>query len=188
MSDELADVVDENNVLTGKTLPRSEIRKNGLWQRASHVWIYNSKGDLLLQLRARDKKLFPGLWDISASGHVMAGETPEEAAIREVKEEVGLDISKSDLILVEVRKKEVRPDGEQTIPIRQFYYVYLCQQDIDAKELVLQREEVSKVFFVDLDTLEQDLRNNPAKYVPHDKYWFDVIEAVRTRMRTPADE
>ena len=59
MADELIDIYDENNKPLGIQKMKSEAHRDGLWHRASHVWIYNSKGEILLQLRAKNKELWP---------------------------------------------------------------------------------------------------------------------------------
>ena len=92
MADELIDICDENNNLINVQKTKSEAHKNGLWHRASHIWIYNSNGEILLQLRAKEKPLYPDMWDISAAGHISAGEDPITSGLREVKEEIGLEI------------------------------------------------------------------------------------------------
>ena len=76
---------------------KSEAHTDGLWHRAAHIWIYNSKGEILLQLRAKDKQFWPDRWEISAAGHVGAGEKPEDAAVRELSEELGISAKAEDL-------------------------------------------------------------------------------------------
>ena len=76
MGDELIDICDEANHLTGVQKMKSEAHKDGLWHRAVHIWLYNSKGEILLQWRAKNKLLYPEMWDISAAGHVSASENP----------------------------------------------------------------------------------------------------------------
>ena len=90
MADELIDICDKNNNHINIQKMKSEAHKDGLWHRASHIWIYNSNGEILLQLRAKEKELYPDMWDISAAGHVSAGEEPIVSGLREVKEELGL--------------------------------------------------------------------------------------------------
>ncbi len=85
MADELIDIVDENNKLTGVRKMKSEAHKKGLWHRASHVWIYNSKNELLIQLRAKDKVTDADRWDMAAAGHVGAGEETLATAVRRRK-------------------------------------------------------------------------------------------------------
>ncbi|MGJ8643848.1 MAG: 16S rRNA (adenine(1518)-N(6)/adenine(1519)-N(6))-dimethyltransferase RsmA [Luteolibacter sp.] len=88
--DELFDVVDDDDVATG-TATRKEVHEKGLIHRAVHVFVLNKKGDLFLQKRSMLKDMNPGVWDSSVSGHLDAGEEYLSAALREVKEEVGIE-------------------------------------------------------------------------------------------------
>jgi isopentenyldiphosphate isomerase len=90
MDEELIEIVDEvGNVLGVK--PRSEVHGNPeLLHRVVHVLVSNSSGELLLQKRSMDKDVAPGRWDTSVGGHVDPGETLEEAALRELHEELGI--------------------------------------------------------------------------------------------------
>lgn len=88
--DELFDVVDEDDVPKG-TASRKEVHAKGLIHRAVHVFVFNKKGDLLLQKRSMLKDMNPGVWDSSVSGHLDAGEDYVHAALREVAEEVGIE-------------------------------------------------------------------------------------------------
>lgn len=71
---------------------------------ASHLWIWRrnnaGKVEVLLQKRALSKKTWPGYDDISAAGHIDAGETPIESAVREAKEEIGLDVDPQKLYYI----------------------------------------------------------------------------------------
>ena len=58
------------------------------------VLVYNQENKIFLQRRSNAKQLFPGRWDLSATGHVQAGESREEAAIRELEEELGLRVER----------------------------------------------------------------------------------------------
>lgn len=69
MADELIDIFDENNNPRGIQKLKSEAHKEGIWHRAVHIWIYNLKGEILLQLRSKNKELYPDRWDVSAAGH-----------------------------------------------------------------------------------------------------------------------
>ena len=88
--DELFDVVDaEDRVLRQER--RSVVHAQGLLHRAVHVFVFNSRGELLVQRRSASKDEFPLTYTSSASGHVGAGETYDECAPRELMEEIGLD-------------------------------------------------------------------------------------------------
>ena len=87
--DELFDIVDELNQVTGQGT-RREIHEGSLRHRAVHMFLVNKHGAVLLQKRSLWKDRQPGKWDSSAAGHLDAGESYEEAAVRELKEELGV--------------------------------------------------------------------------------------------------
>ena len=87
--DEMFDIVDENDHVTGAA-PRAEVHARDLLHRAVHVFVFNKRGDLLLQQRSRLKDVHPGRWDSSVSGHLDSGESYESAAVRELDEEMGI--------------------------------------------------------------------------------------------------
>lgn len=93
MQDELIDVLDENGIFTGKVATRREVHAQGLWHRAIIVAILGDDNQILLQQRSLNKEKNPGKWDISVAGHVSAGQSATDAAIREVTEEVGLELN-----------------------------------------------------------------------------------------------
>jgi 16S rRNA (adenine1518-N6/adenine1519-N6)-dimethyltransferase len=81
-------VVDENDVQIG-TASRLEVHENNFRHRAVHILIFNYAGEILLQKRSPWKDRHPMLWDSSAAGHVEANEDYDEAARRELMEELG---------------------------------------------------------------------------------------------------
>lgn len=178
MADEMVDIVDKNNIIIGKDL-KSEAHRKGLWHRAAHIWIYNSKKEMLLQLRAKEKELFPDRWDIGVAGHIGAGEDPETTALRELKEEIGLSITKDRLEFVNIRKEShyIREDFVNN----EFAYVYLLKYDGDINNLKLQKEEVNKIEFIPTEQVEQELKSSSEKFVPHGEYWFDIIKKIKQK-------
>jgi isopentenyldiphosphate isomerase len=96
--DELLEVFDSAGRATGRARSRAAVHLDGDWHQAFHCWIVRRHGlEVVLQRRAVAKDTFGGLWDASAAGHWRFGERPEEAA-REIAEELGLDISFSELV------------------------------------------------------------------------------------------
>ncbi len=90
MDEELIEVVTEKGEVI-KVVPRSEIHGNPtLLHKVVHVLVFNSRDELLLQKRSMSKDVAPGKWDTSVGGHVNAGETIEEAVMREMEEELGI--------------------------------------------------------------------------------------------------
>jgi isopentenyl-diphosphate delta-isomerase type 1 len=88
---EYLEVVDEANKVIG-IQSRKEIHEKALRHRSVHIFIFNSQGKLYLQKRSPHKDQYPGHWDSSAAGHTDPGESPLEAAQRELMEELGLEV------------------------------------------------------------------------------------------------
>lgn len=90
--DEWFDVVNERDEVVGRER-RAVVHARGLWHRAVHVLVFNPAGAVFLQKRSRSKDMSPGLWDSSCSGHLDAGEEYDNAAQRELGEELGLHLA-----------------------------------------------------------------------------------------------
>jgi isopentenyl-diphosphate delta-isomerase len=72
---ERIDVLTPDGRPTGVTKGKSEVHRDGDWHRAAHVWIVTPSGRILLQRRSVRKENYPGFWDVSAAGHLSAGES-----------------------------------------------------------------------------------------------------------------
>ncbi len=90
-TEEWFDVVDDQDRPVDKKT-RADVHVNNLRHRAAHVFIFDRSGQLFLQKRSPWKDRHPGVWDSSAAGHLDAGEGYDEAAAREVKEEMGVRV------------------------------------------------------------------------------------------------
>lgn len=88
---EIVDIVDDENVVIGK-ISEADLYKCPNNHRIVHVLIFNDNGEMALQLRSRTDDYLPLHWTTVVGGHVQAGETPEQAAKREMREEIGVDI------------------------------------------------------------------------------------------------
>lgn len=105
---EYFEIVDEDDRVIGKAL-RSECHGNpSLVHRVAHVLVFDRQGRLLLQKRSMSKDVQPGKWDTSVGGHLDPGETYEEAARREMFEELGV----ADLPLTLLHAYPMRNDFE----------------------------------------------------------------------------
>jgi len=89
MADEIFDVVNAQDEVIGQA-PRREVHARGLWHRAVHVLVFNAQGGVFLQKRSMLKDIAKGKWDSSASGHLDTGEDYDACAVRELREEIGL--------------------------------------------------------------------------------------------------
>ena len=90
MADVLLDIVTEEDVVIDQQM-RSVVHEVGLWHRGVHVFLFTQDGKMLVQKRSADRASSPSLLDCSVSEHVKAGESYLEAAIRGMKEEMGVE-------------------------------------------------------------------------------------------------
>lgn len=89
-SEEIFDVVDEHGNVIGRATREQVHSDRSLIHRSVHVHVFDSRGRLFLQKRSADKDIQPGRWDTSVGGHVDAGEDADRAAVREIREELGI--------------------------------------------------------------------------------------------------
>jgi isopentenyl-diphosphate Delta-isomerase len=167
---ELIDVLTANGQPTGIRKPKSEIHRDGDWHRAAHVWIVAPDGRVLVQRRSLRKENNPGLWDVSAAGHLSAGESAIEAAVRETGEEIGLALSPNELNhLATMPQSCVLNEG--TYFDNEIHEIFLVRRDVDVRSLKLDREEVAEVKWV------RELRPD-GTFVPHGEEYALVASAM----------
>ena len=165
---EMISVVDENGFPTGQTKPRASVHANGDWHRTVHVWIANSRREVLFQKRSLTKESFPGAWDISAAGHIESGETSMAAAIKEVREELGISLGPQNLqFLFSQKSSSVQRSG--VFIDNEISDVYMVRLDIDIEEVCIQTSEVSGVRFVPLPDVARLADHRDPAFVPHDE-------------------
>jgi isopentenyldiphosphate isomerase len=128
MPEEIFDVVNERDEVIDAR-PRAEVHARGLWHRAVHVLVFNSRGEVFLQKRSMLKDTAKGKWDSSSSGHVDSGEDYDACAVRELREEIGLDLEN----LTQGRKgakleKLFKIDARQETGW-EFCWVYRCENE-----------------------------------------------------------
>ena len=149
---ESLDVVDEVGRYV-RTAPRDEVHERGEWHRVFHCQIVTLRDGVptaVLQQRSRSKAAFAGLIDISAAGHLAAGETPLEG-VRELEEELGVSPASADLVPLGVRRL-ADDSGEGTLNC-ELTSVYLLRDDRPLTDYVLARDEVDAVLDVPIADL-----------------------------------
>lgn len=171
---------EKGKALKGQGAEKDEVFSKGILHGASHVWIWRKSGDkvqILLQKRAPNKRTWPNLLDISAAGHIDLGETPEQAAIRETQEEIGLDIKDSDLNLIFIERRNIIAPGGSIE--NEFCWVYILEAQ-EVSTFVLQESEVALLDWKNLDDFKIDVLKNDAKnYVPQGlKYYKSLITYI----------
>lgn len=135
------DIYDINRNKTGKIIKRGERMLEGEYHLVVHVWIKNSNNQFLVQQRSENVKN-PLVW-CTASGSAISGEDSYTAAIREVKEELGIDLKKEQGYLFNVDIYE--EDDQKYISDTYLYFI-----DVDVKQLQLQKEEVKQAKFLSM--------------------------------------
>lgn len=144
--EEYFDVLDENGSLTGSIKARTLVHRDGDWHRAVHIWIFNKQCEVLLQRRSPNKDSDPGMLDISCAGHLSAGDDSITGALRELKEELGLDVKASDLRFITTLKRS--PKHDDGFVDNEFDDLYLMCIDAKLEDLKMQEEEISELIFV----------------------------------------
>jgi isopentenyl-diphosphate Delta-isomerase len=178
MVDELVDIVDENTgKRTGKTIMKSYAHKEGIPHLGMHLWIYNSKKEILLQHRAPCKTTFPNYWDISVAGHVGASENVVEVALREAKEELGLGIDPKNLEDIGCMKVDV---VDEHINNKEFVklFAYKLDSQVDFK---FQEEEVDDAKFVSLDVVLEKVKSGKNEFVANGKFFLPALDIIKKK-------
>ena len=158
---ELLDQVDEDGRPTGLTRERSIAHALGTRHRTAHVWILRGgRGafpspedcEILLQKRSAVKDSFPGCYDISSAGHITAGEDFLPSALRELKEELGIDTDPDSLTLIGLHRGHCETEFRGAPFINsEVSAVFLYTGPVDESSLRLQEEEVDSVRWMRLD-------------------------------------
>ena len=140
---ELIDVYNSKGEITGKVVERHT--KDEDFGKDEHIgvaiiYIENSKGEFLMQLTSKEK----GSIYSATGGHIDHGETPYETIVREVKEEIGLDISNENVIDL----------GHICVdfPVR---FIFYLKKDVNIDDLVLKKDEVEKMVYLTKEELRK---------------------------------
>lgn len=152
MPEEIFDVVDEQDRVVGQA-PRSQVHKQGLLHRAACIFVFNSKGELLVQHRSATKDEFPSCYTSSASGHLGAGEDYAESAQREMFEEIGITAPLEYLTKL--------PASRETA--NEFTVLFKAVTD---QVPTYDPLEVAGGEYVELSELQRRMAAHPAQYTP----------------------
>jgi 16S rRNA (adenine1518-N6/adenine1519-N6)-dimethyltransferase len=167
---ELFDVCDSEDRVIGQAT-RGEVHARGLLHRAVHIFVFNSRGLLLIQRRSAHKDEFPLCYTSSASGHVDAGETYDQTAVRELKEELGLTGSLEFL--------QAFPASRDTA--NEHTRLYRLQTDTAPQP---DEAEIESLMWCDVDEVVQRMRDDPAEFSPPLRVLLDWYSERRYRERS----
>jgi len=159
---EYLDVVNEDDVVISKET-RENIWKKGLEHnvRVVNIFLFNSKGELLVPKRSKNRKLFPRRYDFSCGEHVISGENYYDTAVRGLKEELGI----SGVKLTELGKLTPREDGVNCF-MKAFKLIHDGKIDCD-------RVGIESIKFYHLEKVREMLNKTPDKFKPDFKPVFE---------------
>ncbi len=160
---EVLDIVDFKNNVIGQT-NRSQIHLKGYFHKAVNLLVFNSKGELFLQQRSEDRWVMPLAWDISASEHVLAGESFEDAAKRGLKEELGVEAEIEKVGDVKLSKRRYDLHSHELIE-NEFIQTFKATWD---KEIKLDPKEIKDGRFFKIKEISQLIKKGKTDFTP----WF----------------
>lgn len=160
---EVFDLVDENDNVIGSA-DREDFHGNpDMIHRVAHVLVFDSSGELYLQKRSSRKDVQPGKWDTSVGGHVNSGESYEEAAYREMKEELGIEGVPLEFLHRYIHRNEYESE---------FVSTYRCVWN---GSIDFNRVEIEEGRFW---TLKKIRESSPEKFTPN---FLDELERLKRR-------
>lgn len=165
---EMLGVYTEDNKRKIGVADRGVVHYFNLWHREIACWIINEKNEILIQRRSPLKKQYPNMLSITA-GHIDLNETPINATLREIEEELGIkNVKANELIPIGIFKAK-------NINNYHFKYVYLLETNKKLEELTMQESEVSELLYIKLEELENMLKipNNDITFAK--QYYTPII-------------
>lgn len=165
---EYLDVCDEKGQPAGGIVSREKAHRDGIRHRTAHVWVIREeKGriQVLLQKRSANKESFPGMYDTSSAGHIPAGCEPLDSALRELREELGIEAGEGQLCYIGAicNRYEAQFRGK-IFRDNEYCSVYLYREPLDAESLHLQAEEVERVDWFDLEQVREEIEHSRERF------------------------
>lgn len=176
MADELLDVVNDEDIVIGREM-RSTVHQKGLQHRGVHVFLFNDDGKMLIQKRSADRASSPSLLDCSVSEHVQAGENYFAAALRGLKEEMGVpyghDMEGIEIKLIGKIKMDYGPNDNE---ISQIY-----EGRIKPEQVRFDPVEISEIRYMSLDEIRAGIVDEKGLFCR----WF--VELMKWYFGQPAN-
>lgn len=180
------DVTDRNGKLTGRQVTWDEAHAQGIWHRTAQVVIYTSDGHILVEKRSSTIIQNPRLLDISVGGVVYAGETPEDAIIRRSREELDIEIIKSDLRFVEITRynHSLPRAGKHSKAVLFNFILQLPSQNVTLRYL---KNDVAWAGFISLEKANTLVftgkLDSIGKLVPRYSYYRKLVRHVEAALK-----
>ena len=177
--EELIDVLDRFGNKTGIIKEKSKIKKDGNYHRAISVCFINDNNEVLLQKRSHNKKVYPGLWSMFLKGHVQAGEEIINACIREIKEELGIDVIPSELnYLYGIYDEKITNDYKEKL----FFDTFLIKKEVNLDNF-MPNDEVMALAYIDINDLSNFVNKNDIRLVPNYLDYEKIFDYLKGEKR-----
>lgn len=174
---EYIDVVDENNELTDIVVSKEEVHDKGLWYREVVGFVINQNGEILLQKRSPHKREKANLWEV-CYGHVSSKEEPQDSMLRELQEEIGLEVKKEDLQFLRIEKIQEHNENHTRFHYA-FSYIFLIRTDKKITDYVLQEDEVSDVKYVKIEEIRDMYISNDKNLALNNlQYLLELLDQI----------
>jgi len=150
------------------------MKKNDIENRVARIFFYRKNPEtknleILFQKRSKFVSGNPGKWDFSAGGHLEIHETPEEAVIRETKEEIGISLDETEIEFIAGLKSLERENS--------IYYNFLSERTKKEDEFRLDKQEVEEVKWVPFENFEEFFDKNCKNSIKNDEILRMVLRA-----------
>ena len=160
-------LVDANDNDIG-TMEKMEAHEKAVLHRAFSIFIFNTKGEMLIHQRAFSKYHTPGLWTNACCSHPRLGETLQQATSRRLREEMGMEAD-----IQKIFDFVYKADVGQGLIEHEFDHVFVGTTDVLPN---INREEVETYSYIKMDDLRNDINMHPEKYTVWFKIAFDRVE------------
>lgn len=180
---QMFEVLDDNGHKTGRILDKETVHKEQLWHEVANVWIINSQGEVLLQLRAPHVDLNPNVWDVAVGTHVRPGEDPAAAAQRCLKTELGLTITPEQIRHL-FNIQSANPIGNDKMH-RVLGHVFLLKRDVNLDECTVDPDKIAQLTWRPLIQVmaEVGATDTAATYFPRaSNYYPQLFDALQSEM------
>ena len=178
------EVLDDWGHATGQSLPRAAVHERELWHSTVNVWILNSKGEVLLQLRGAKMELNPNTWDVAIGTHVRPGEDPTEAALRCLQTELGVTVAKDQLKHLFNIQSANSSEGSKLH--RTLGHVFLLKRDLDINDFEYDPEKIAMLVWRPLIAVmgEVGSTDTAASFYPRSgDYYPKLFDAFQAEMQ-----
>lgn len=158
---EILDLYDENRTSINKTIRRGELLSPGEFHLVIHFWIFNDLNQFLIQKRNKPPEEFGGIWACTG-GTTISGENTETTALREMKEEMGIEFKKYDLTLINTKKNK-----------NYILDVFISKWNGSIDDVVIDPEEVLDAMWVSREEITTMIKNKT--FFDYGKDYLDIV-------------